>query len=298
MNKHLYSLMIGVDAPLQTLADFRSYCVDYGLTAYDNVDDAVINRILKQTSLVLSNLPWRGEVPHRHCRALRSVYTIKPDQKNIRKVIVTIPGIYSVIGGGDVAMIDENGLGYIEPGSYVIINELDSDLRCGTLRYDGYSRGEIHMTLDSFPESDVEKSSTCEMLLPVVAGCSTLPVTQSYSIPRPGMPLGNSAEGTRWFDFPKDIAMAFIMVAAAKLDAALSAASGIGINSAVADVPMKSVAIGDIKVEFGSAQASTFNTLRTAYPQLTDAPDGALTLLEPYLTTGADRQYAKFTVVS
>jgi len=298
MNKHLYSLMMGVDAPLQTLADFRSYCSDYGLTAYDNVDDAVINRILKQTSLVLSNLPWLGDVPHRHCRALRSVYTIKPDQKNIRKVVVTIPGIYSVIGGGDVAMIDENGLGYIEPGSYVIINELDSDLRCGTLRYDGYTKGEIHMTLDSFPESDVEKSSTCEMLLPIVAGCSTLPVTQSYSIPRPGMPLGNSTEGTRWFDLPKDIAVAFIIIAAAKLDAAIAAAAGIGTSATIADVPMKSVAIGDIKVEFGTTQTSSFTALRNAYPQLADAPDSALFLLEPYLTTSATKRCARFTVVS
>ena len=211
MNKHIYSLMIGVDAPLQTLAEFRAYCADYALTAYDLVDDAVVNRILKQTSLLFTSLPWSGEVPSKHCRALRGSYIIKPDPKNIRKVTITVPGIYAVIGGGDVAMVDENGLGYIAEGEYVIINELDADMRCGTLRYDGYSKGAISMTLDSFPESDVEVTSTCEMLLPIVVGCNTLPVTQTYSIPRPGMPLGNSNEGTRWFDLPKDIFTAFSM---------------------------------------------------------------------------------------
>ncbi len=287
--------MIGEDAPLQTLASFRAYCADYAITTYDLVEDAVVNRILKQTSLLLSSLPWSGDVPSRHCRALRTAFTIKPDQKNIRKVTITVPGIYAVIGGGDVAVVDENGLGYIDEGDYVLINELDADMRCGSLRYDGYAKGEIHMTLDTFPESAVEITSTCEMLLPVVVGCSTIPVTQTYSIPRPGMPLGNSSEGTRWFDLPKDIITAFHMCAATKLDALAAAAINGGM--AATDVPVKSVEIGDIKVAFGSAQTTTFSSLRSAIPQLADAPDSALSLLEPYLMAGTKR-YASFTVVS
>ena len=80
-----------------------------------------------------------------------------------------------------------------------------------------------------------------------------------------------------------------------KLDAVAAADINGGLSAS--DVPVKSVEIGDIKVAFGSTQVSSFSKLRSAVPQLTEVPDSALSLLEPYLFASTNR-YATFSVVS
>ncbi len=283
MDANTYDLLVGVKhTPLISVEYFINECSELGVTKYSTFTMVELKGALLSASKILSYLPWAGCSPKTHSKILSTTYEIKPITNSPDKTFfdVRCPGIRDIIGGKKMFEFDY-GVAKLRPGMSFVLKESGGESRLGTVKLvsNDLATGVLRFKCITFPHVTSITYTDCELLCEFDVGKYNSKVSQLYSLPRPGLTKSYSDSCTEWYEIHETIVDALYLLTTSILDAKLLMIANQSQNACQSG-DIKSVAIGDIKIELNSTKSNTSSSRTVSnHPELSLLPDNVVSPL-------------------